>query len=365
MALFFQRSKSEPNSSSLPVPTEQIEVKKVAALGRIEPKGEVISLSAPTSLEAVQVERLLVKVGDKIKKGQIIAILNRRERQKRLLDEAQTRYVVSRANLEKVKAGVKKGEIKAGKAAVTRLEAELAGRIKAQQANISSLTAMFNNVGKRLQRNQKLFEVGAISASEIDSIKLDQKAAQEQLNEAKATLEQTKNTLNAQIIEAKSTLEATAEVSPLDVQIAQAELKQFEAAVAIARADIELAFIRTPINGEILDIHTRPGEALDEKGIVEIGQTDQMTVVAEIDQNDIHQVKIGQKSAVTSGVFSEELNGKVFQVGSLIGKNDILNTDPAADKDSRVVEIKILLDSKDSQKVSKLTNLEVDVVIEL
>jgi HlyD family secretion protein len=46
-------------------------------------------------------------------------------------------------------------------------------------------------------------------------------------------------------------------------------------------------------------------------------------------------------------------------------KNDILDTDPAADEDSRVVEVEILLDPKDSRKVAKLSNLEVDVVIEL
>ena len=90
-----------------------------------------------------------------------------------------------------------------------------------------------------------------------------------------------------------------------------------------------------------------------------------MMVVAEIDQNDINLVKIGQNATVTSGVFFQELEGKVNQVGSLISKNDVLDNDPAADEDSRVVEIKILLDSKDSKKVSKLTNLEVDVVIEI
>ena len=189
--------------------------------------------------------------------------------------------------------------------------------------------------------------------------------AQEQLNEARATLNRTQSTLNAQLAEARATLEETAEVRPVDIQIAQAELKQAEAAVATAQADMELAYVRAPVDGEILDIHTRPGEALSEKGIAEIGQTDQMMVVAEIDQNDVDRVKIGQKAAITSGVFSEELQGKVHQVGSLISKNDILDTDPAADEDSRVVEVEILLEPEDSQKVAKLTNLEVDVVIEL
>ena len=359
------RPKPQPSSTSTPTQTKLPEIKKVAALGRIEPLGEVMSLSAPTSLEAVQVEQLLVQVGDRIKKGQIIAILDGRQRQQAALDEAKTQSEVAQSRLEKVKAGAKQGAIAARQAAVANLEAELAGEIQTQQATVSKLAAELDNARTEFQRNQRLYNEGAISASELDSKRLTLRTAQEQLNEARATLNRTQSTLTAQLAEAQATLEETAEVRLVDIQIAQAELKQAEAAVATAQADMELAYVRAPVDGEILDIHTRPGEALDEKGIAEIGQTDQMMVVAEIDQNDINQVKIGQKAAITSGVFSEDLQGKVHQVGSLISKNDILDTDPAADEDSRVVEVEILLEPEDSQKVAKLTNLEVDVVIEL
>ena len=359
------RPTSQPGSTSVPAQTKLPEIKKVAALGRIEPLGEVMSLSAPTSLEAVQVEQLLVQIGNRVKKGQIIAILDGRQRQQAALDEAKTQSEVAQSRLEKVKAGAKQGAIAARQAAIANLEAELAGEIQTQQATVSKLAAELDNARTEFQRNEQMFNEGAISASELDSKRLTLRTAQEQLNEARATLNRTQSTLTAQLAEARATLEETAEVRLVDIQIAQAELKQAEAAVATAQADMELAYVRAPVDGEILDIHTRPGEALSEKGIAEIGQTDRMMVVAEIDQNDINQVKIGQKAAITSGVFSEELQGKVHQVGSLISKNDILDTDPAADEDSRVVEVEILLEPEDSQKVAKLTNLEVDVVIEL
>jgi HlyD family secretion protein len=359
------RPKPQPTSASTPVRAKLPEIKKVAALGRIEPQGGVMSLSGPTSLDSVQVEQLLVQIGDRVKKGQIIAILDGRQRQQAALNEAQTKSTVAQSRLKKVKTGAKQGAIGARQAAVANVEAELAGETQTQQATISRLAAELDNARIEFQRNQQLFNEGAISASELDSKRLTLKTAQEQLNEAKAILERTERTLDAKLAEAQSTLEEIEEVSPVDIEIAQAELKQAEALVGKAQADMELAYVRAPVDGEILDIHTRPGEALDEKGIAEIGQTEQMMVVAEIDQNDINQVKIGQSAIITSGVFPQELYGKVHQVGSLINKNDILDTDPAADEDSRVVEVKILLDSKDSQKVVKLTNLEVDVVIEL
>uniref|UniRef100_UPI001D13635A biotin/lipoyl-binding protein n=1 Tax=Nostoc edaphicum TaxID=264686 RepID=UPI001D13635A len=47
-------------------------VKTVTALGRLEPKGEIIKLSAPSSNEGNRVEQLLVKEGDRVKAGQVI-----------------------------------------------------------------------------------------------------------------------------------------------------------------------------------------------------------------------------------------------------------------------------------------------------
>ena len=362
---FLNILKPQASDVSEPVRTKLPEIKKVAAIGRIEPLGEVISLSAPTSLEGVQVEQLRVQIGDYVKKGQIIAILDRRKRQQAALSEAKTQYEVARSRLERVKAGAKQGTIRAKQAAIANIEAQLVGEIQTQQATVAKLAAKLDNARTEWKRNQQLYIEGAISASNLDSKKLTLKIAQEQLNEAKAIRNRTQRTLEAKLAEAEATLEETAEVRPIDVQIAQAELKQARAAVAKAQADMELAYVRAPVDAEILNIHTRPGEAISEKGIVAIGQTEQMMIVAEIDQNDINRVKIGQRAKITSNVFLNQLYGKVHEVGSLISKNDILDTDPAADEDSRVVEVQILLEPKDSQKVAKLTNLEVDVVIEL
>ncbi|MDJ0743099.1 MAG: biotin/lipoyl-binding protein [Xenococcaceae cyanobacterium MO_167.B27] len=71
----WQLSQTEVESN--PVPTLP-EIKTVTALGHLEPSGEVIQVSASSSTE--RVEELLVKKGDRVAKGQIIAILNSRNR---------------------------------------------------------------------------------------------------------------------------------------------------------------------------------------------------------------------------------------------------------------------------------------------
>ena len=355
-----------PQPSGTPAVSVAIpQIETVVALGRIEPLGRVISLSAPTSLEAVKVERLLVEEDDAVEVGQIIAILDGRQRLQAALDEAVTGVEISQARLEQVKAGAKPSSILAREAAIANLKAELIGKLETQQATIARLTAQVNNARSEQERYQMLYETGAVSASELDSRRLTTSTAQEQLNGAQATLKQTQSTLEARIQEAIAFLAETKEVRDVDLQLARAELNQAESTVNKAQSDMELAYVRTPMAGQVLAIHTRPGESPGQNGIVEIGKTEQMMVVAEVDQNDIKQVEIGQQATVTSGIFEEKLKGKVHQISSQIGKNDILDTDPTADEDTRVVEVQILLEPQSSQKVTKLTNLEVDVTIEV
>jgi HlyD family secretion protein len=47
-----------------------------------------------------------------------------------------------------------------------------------------------------------------------------------------------------------------------------------------------------------------------------------------------------------------------------VGRQNVLGTDPVADADARVVEVKIRLTPESSTQVSGLSNLEVTVVIE-
>jgi HlyD family secretion protein len=130
--------------------------------------------------------------------------------------------------------------------------------------------------------------------------------------------------------------------------------------------ELELSTIKAPVAGQILKIHANPGEAINtETGIAEIGQTAQMMVVAEVYESDITKVKIGQEVEMTSesGAFDTPLKGKVREIGWQVGKKDVLDSDPAADVDVRIIEVKIQLDSASSRIVSNLTYGKVIVKI--
>jgi HlyD family secretion protein len=149
------------------------------------------------------------------------------------------------------------------------------------------------------------------------------------------------------------------------MQMAQAQVSNAIAMVRKAEAELKLSYVRAPINSEILKVHTKSGEAISQMGIAEIGQTDQMIVIAEVAEDSIGRVRLGQNATITSdnGAFTGELKGTVAEIGRKIGKKDVLNTDPAADVDARVIQVKIALTPEDSSKVAGLTYAKVVVEI--
>ena len=387
--------------NSSPTPSDnKVNVNAVAALGYLEPQGETIQLSAPNSIEGARVDHLLVKRGDKVKVGQAIAILDNRDRLQAALQQAQTQVAVAKARLAQVIAGTKEGDIQAAearfqgtkaelegqiatqKATIANLEAQLQGQKSAQQATIERVKAELRNARTECSRYQFLYEDGAVSAQERDNICLGEKTAEERLKEAKANLNRIVKTLQEQIAEAKAnlnrtittvqrqieeaqgTFDAVAEVRPVDVEVAAAELEAARADVRRAQTELDLAYVKSPIDGRILEIHTRAGEIVGDRGIVEIGQIEQMYVTAEVYETDITQVRLGQKATIKTDGVVNTLHGIVEEIGLQIGTQDVLGTDPVADADARVVEVKIRLTPEDSRRVAGLTNLRVNVIID-
>ena len=342
------------------------EIKTVTALGRLEPAGEIVEISVSSGASGNLIQELLIQEGDKVQQGDTIAILDSRDRALATLQQAQARVAVAEANLARVRAGAQTGEIQAQQAAISRITAERSNNIAAQQATISRIQAELNNAQLEDQRYQQLYQQGAVTASQRDSRQLTLAVAQEQLAEAKATLNRIETAQQQQLAEAKATLNRIAEVRPVDVNVAQAEVTEAQAQVAIAQADLNRSYIKAPQAGTVLKVLTKSGEIVsNNEGVARIGQIEQMYAVAEVYESDIPKVKIGQNASVTSSAISEALTGTVEQIGLEIQRQAVVNTDPSANIDAKVIEVRIKLDEASSAKVSGLTNLLVNVQIDL
>jgi HlyD family secretion protein len=391
----FGKKAAPESAQTAPIP------QKVTALGRLEPETEIIKLSAPLVLDGDRVAQILVQEGERLKDGQVIAILDSRDRLQNAVLQAEKQVRVSQAKLDQIKAGAKSGQIQAQEASVERIKAQSQGDKKAQQetiarieaqwqgdriaqeATINKLTAELNNAAAEFQRYQQLYNEGAISNSVIDSKRLNVETAKQQLGEAKAVLNRINSTAikqlaeakvslnridttgNKQVSEAKATLNSIAEVRPVDIQVAQTEVESAIASLKHAQTELEAAYIRAPMAGQILKIHTRVGEKIAQSGIADFAQTDQMLVVAEVYQTDINKVKLGQNAIVTSQAFTGELRGKIKQIGLQVNRQNTFSNQPGENLDSRVIEVKIRLNPESSQRVGGLTNLQVQTAIEL
>jgi HlyD family secretion protein len=327
---YIKDMQSTASPTKAPTPSPKTAPSTVSALGRLEPQWKVIKLSAATSstFDLGRISKLLVKEGDIVEANQIVAILDSHDRQRAAVAEAERQVDIAKARLAQTEAGAKRGDISAQESAIARLEAEL------------------KNAQLEFKRAQDLYTSGVISASELDARRLSVETTTKELNRSRATLN------------------SISEVRPVDIELAKAEVGSAIAAVQRAKANLESTYVRALTSGQVLKIHARPGETIGDKGVMEIGATSQMYVVAEVFESDIGRVKAGQRATISANSIKQELTGTVEEIGLLIGKRDILDTDPVADIDARVVEVRIRLNSEDSKRVSNLTNMRVEVKID-
>jgi HlyD family secretion protein len=278
----------------------------VSALGRLQPQGGIIRISAPStavSLSGSLLTDLYVKEGDDVEAGALLAVT----------DSAST-----------LAARFKQTETEQQ----TAIRAAEASKSQADEACVLA------DVAKReAERRVRL---------------LDKKLASEEETEM-----------------AQGHAEATAAsctASQARARVAESEINVAVARVAVAQAELERAYIRAPVNGRVLEVLVEPGERIGAEGFLELGRVDKMYAVAEIYETDILRVKVGQNATISSDALPHALSGKVELIRHKVQKQDVTGTDPAAARDARIIEVEILLD--DAEPAASLTHLQVEIIID-
>ncbi|MGF1569073.1 MAG: efflux RND transporter periplasmic adaptor subunit [Nodosilinea sp.] len=334
---------------------------KVVALGRVEPASRVIDVAAPDS---GRIDSLEVAKGNVVEAGQVLAYLDTNGVRKAERDYAASQLAEARAQLE-AETNLGSAQVQEANSRVAQIDQPQQAAIVAQDAAIQSLRAELDVAEIDLERFQRLNASGAISRQELDRQRATVNSLRADLQNEIATkqrLEQarTNDMKNAAAQSAATSASATLAQVTTGVDSAAQNL-------ALAEAQLELTIIRAPKAGQVLDIFAYPGEAVSASGepVLALGDTRQMFVVAEVYESDIGLVKLGQPATITSrnGAFTETLTGTVDEIGLQIAKNDVLDDDPAANADARVVEVRVKVDQSDA--IAALTNLQVDVAIDI
>ncbi|MBM5798035.1 MAG: HlyD family efflux transporter periplasmic adaptor subunit [Cyanobacteria bacterium K_Offshore_0m_m2_072] len=248
----------------------------VAALGRLEPAGDVRKLAAPSGGMGIspRVSALYVREGDRVQRGQLLASFDNRPG---LL--AQRELLLTR---------------------------------------IQSLSQQLRILEAQTARYRGLTRSGANPAGDLDAREIQLSERRGQLSEARA------------------------------------ELKRLN-------TEITLSELRSPINGLVLRVDVQPGERPDANGIVEVGASQAMEVVAEVYESDISRIRVGQPVTVESesGGFKGQLRARVLRISPQVRQRRVLSTDPSADADARIVEVRLALDPAEAQRVQSLAGLKV------
>jgi len=331
----------------------------VGALGRLEPEGSVIRVAGPPG---ERLGELLVAEGERVVAGQVLARLESYSERLAEREYAAAQLQEARARLE-AETRFGQAQIEEARTRLSRLDEPQQLQIRSQEAVVERIRAELADAEANLARFQALWQEGAVSQQELDQKALVVRQRQEDLQAAEATLNQLRLARERDLRNAQAQVQA-AEAALRRAQ-AQVQLQSLARNLELAEARLERTLIRAPRAGQVLKIHTRPGEVIAaNQGILELGNTDQMMVVAEVYETDILRVRPGQRATISNRVLPETLQGRVERVGLQIGKKDVLNTDPAADVDARVVEVYIRLDPESSARVAGLTNLQVNVAID-
>jgi HlyD family secretion protein len=318
----------------------------VSANGTVQPESSV-NVSPKTS---GVLKRLLVKEGDFVKPGQIVAYMDNSNLQGQLL-QSKGNLEAAQANLSKSIAGNRSQDIAGANAQVAEATAILnkvaAGNrsqdIAQAQANLTRFQATNRQAAEDLRRNQQLQTAGAISQQALSLARSTNDGAQAQVEQAQQAL----NLLRAgsrpeDIAQAKSVVNQRQQAlnllkagsRPEDIAQARAQVMAAQGAVAIAQRNIDDTVIRAPFAGIIARKYADPGAfvtpttagsavtSATSSSILALASTNE--IVAQVAEASIAQIRVGQVATIKVDAYSgKTFAGKVTQVAtqSLVQQN--------------------------------------------
>lgn len=278
--------------------------RQVSALGRIEPLGGISQVSVPSSLSNDRVREILVKEGQEVRKGQPLAVLE---------------------SIDTLESSVRKSE-----AEIRVAESKLA----AQDSVIARYKADLGQASAEARRAEQLFAAGATSANRVEKLQADESSAKAQLAEAIAT--------KATLVE---------------------DLRSSRASLDKDKTERAKATVLAPFSGTVFKVHARPGDKVGEDGLLEMGDSSRMGVIAEVYQSDRPMIALGQKATLSADGFKgRKVEGQVVEIAREVSRQTVFSGQAGENLDRRVLEVKIGLTPQESALASHLNYLQVNVL---
>jgi HlyD family secretion protein len=252
------------------------------AAGRVEASGTVEATDADLGFQTPgRIEEILVREGDRVQAGLILARLEREELAARVRSaEAQLQAV--RAGLAEMERGSRPGELAQAQAAVRAAEERR------------------DDSARDLRRVERLFEGGAVSQEALDKSRTALRVAEAALDQAREAYELVQEGPRAE-----------------QVQAQRARVRQAEAQLAQAEAAAENAVITAPFDGLVTLRHREPGESVSPGvPVLTLRDLEDRWVRIYVREDRIGAVRIGQSARITSDTYPDRTyDGEVMYIG--------------------------------------------------
>jgi multidrug resistance efflux pump len=314
-----------------------------AVLCTILLRGRVIGVTGIVTTDEViassevqgRLQRLLVKEGDTVKRGDLLAVIQPKEW---LADmsfytnserQAQAQVVQSEADLKYQEAQTTNQILQA--------EANLA----AARAQVTQAEADEENARLTAGREEDLFKRGVESAQANDQARTSNEAAAARVESLRKQVE----AAEAAVALAEANAEQTA-AHRATVEMSRHQLAAAGAQTERAQVRLDYTEIRAPIDGIVDSRAAREGEVVNPgQAIVTLINPDDLWVRADVEEGRIDQVRLGDKLGVRlpSGA---ERDGTVFHRGvdaDFATQRDVSRTK----RDIKTFEIRLRCDNTD------------------
>ncbi|NBD14856.1 MAG: efflux RND transporter periplasmic adaptor subunit [Cyanobacteria bacterium] len=351
------RNQQDYNLQELTVPVKQQDLQvTIEASGTVQP---IQSVNISPKM-AGRLESLYVEQGDRVEKGQPIAVMENQQFQAQL-DRAENNLAEAKARLAEAKAGSRLEEIEQGRASLEQAKARLAEaqaripeNIAQIRSQVDSAESQFELAQDRLNRNEMLLAEGAIAQDRFDEIRNEYRSAQAALAEARQRLQQAQKTNRPEIQRLEAEVaQARANLQQLQRGTRQEEIERLEAAVRAAQAqfrEAQIQFqdttIQAPFAGIITQKYATEGAfvtpttsasstaAATSTSIIALAEG--LEVLAKVPEVDVTQLKKGQSVDIMADAFPNE----VFQ-----GKVKLIAPEAIVEQNVTSFEVRIELQS--------------------
>ena len=273
------------------------------ALGRVEPLSREIKVAAPVPGRIADV---LIKANDEVFAGELLVRLDD--------EEALARVAAADAQVALRKRARNDQPMPAASAE----------RRKAEDAAADSERSVFD-LRSALDRIAAQWRAGGASQADLDAARSAVSRAQDQLRERLDVL-----------------AKARAPDSALPTRL-EGELNVARAEWTLAKAALEKTRIRAPADSTVLQVDARKGELaipVLEPALLVLGDVSALRVRAELDEQYLERMRVGQRVLVRSAAFrGRDFDGKVSAVARIVGPGRINSRNPRKFNDVDVLEV--------------------------